>query len=218
MKIRSLFILSIFLLSLSSAVFSQQDEKAGKLLGQLFEKIKSSPSVSMDFTIAVSSSRDNFSDEFDGSMIMKGEKYRLNFMGNEIFFDGETTWSFMPDANEAMVSEPDEDEGIMANPTKLFTDYSKEFRYRLIGETSRNGKSLYEIDLHPLELDQMFHTAKLFIDRETNFLYSALISAKDGNTYTFTVNEVDMGKQVPDSHFNFSKEDYPGVEIIDMRW
>lgn len=218
MKTSPLLILAIFLLSLNSIIYAQQDQQAGKILDQMFEKIKSSPSVSMDFTISISNAMDNFSDEFEGSMIMKGEKYRLNFMGNEIFFDGKTTWSYMPDANEAMISEPDEDEGILANPTKLFTDYSKEFRYRLIEEISRNGSRLYEIDLHPLELEQIFHTIKLFIDREKSFLYSAVISAKDGNTYTFTVNESDMGRQVPDSHFNFMKEDYPGVEIIDMRW
>jgi outer membrane lipoprotein-sorting protein len=218
MKTSPLLITAIILLSFNTLIYAQQDQQAGKILDQLFEKIKSSPSVSMDFIIAISSSRDNFSDEFEGSMIMKGEKYRLNFMGNEIFFDGTTTYSYMPDANEAMISEPDEDEGILANPTKLFTDYSKEFRYRLIGETSRNGIRLYEIDLHPLELDQIFHTIKLFIDREKSFLHSAVISAKDGNTYTFTVNEADMGRQVPDSHFNFRKEDFPDVEIIDMRW
>jgi outer membrane lipoprotein-sorting protein len=218
MKTGPIYIITIFLLSLNTIIYAQQDQQAGKILDQLFEKMKSAPSVSMDFTIAISSARDNFSDEFDGSMIMKGERYRLNFMGNEIFFDGKTIYSYMPEANEAMISEPDEDEGILANPTKLFTDYSKEFRYRFIGETSRNGKRLYEIDLHPLELDQMFHTIKLFIDREKNFLDSAVISAKDGNTYTFSVDKADMSKQVPDSHFNFRKEDYPGVEIIDMRW
>jgi outer membrane lipoprotein-sorting protein len=218
MKTNPLYILIIFLLSFNSLIYARQDEKAGKILDQLFEKIKSSPSVSMDFTIAISSARDNFSDEFDGNMIMKGERYRLNFMGNEIFSDGKTTWTYMPEANEVMISEPDEDEGFMANPTKLFTDYSKEFRYRLIGEPSRNGKRLYEIDLHPLELDQMFHTVKLFIDRDKNFLHSAVISGKDGNTYTLTVDKAETNKQFPDSHFVFRKEDYPGAEIIDMRW
>jgi hypothetical protein len=32
------------------------------------------------------------------------------------------------------------------------------------------------------------------------------------------VNSFDNTRKVPDSFFVFNKSDYPGVEIIDMRW
>jgi outer membrane lipoprotein-sorting protein len=214
---------STLILLLTALVFAAglnaQDERAGKILDGLFNGIQSAPSVWVDFTISIHSPRDNFSDEMDGEMIMKGEKYRLSIMDIDTWFDGQSIYTYMADANEVMISDPDdEDGGLMTNPTRLFTMYSDEFKYRLKGETSRNGKRLYEIDLHPNDIEQEFHTVKLFIDRDGNFLHSAVIAAKDGNIYTFTVNDFNMTRNVPDSHFIFRADDHPGVEVIDMRW
>jgi outer membrane lipoprotein-sorting protein len=214
---------SIFIFFIAALVFvpvmKAQDERAGKILDRLFEGIQSAPSVWVDFTISISSPRDNFSDEMDGEMIMKGDKYRLSIMDMETWFDGTSIHTYMADANEVMISDPDDaDGGLMTNPARLFSIYSDEFKYRLTGELNRDGKRLYEIDLHPKDREQEFHTMKLFIDRDGNFIHSAVIAARDGNIYTFTVNNFNRTKQMPDSHFVFRTEDYPGVEVIDMRW
>lgn len=210
-----LIIISLF--TVYPAINAQQDEKAGEIIERFVEKINSSPSVSVGFTISIAS--DNFSDEFDGQMVMKGEKYRMEVMGTETWFDGATTYTYMPDANEVMISEPDvEEEGLISNPTRIFSLYREEFNYRLIGEVSRDGKTLYELELQPQEPDMNFQKVHLFIDSADNFLHSAMVAGNDGNVYTFQVNSFDTTKQVPESYFTFDKEDYPGVEEIDMRW
>ena len=207
----------IILLSASLAVNSQQDEKAGKIIERFVETINSSPSVSVTFTISIAS--DNFSDEFDGQMVLKGEKYRLEVMGTETWFDGTTTYTYMPEANEVMISEPDvEEEGLISNPTRIFSLYHDEFNYRLIGETIHEGKNLYELELHPQKPDLNFQKVHLFIDMADNFLHSAMVAGNDGNVYTFQVNGFDTTKKVSESYFTFNKADYPGVEEIDMRW
>jgi hypothetical protein len=212
-------LLTILISGMNYDNYARQDDRAGNILDQVFEKIKSSPSVSIDFTVAISNPRENFSDEFDGGIVMKGEKYRLDFMDTETWFDGNSTYTLLSDANEVMISDPDEaDGGIMSNPAGLFTDYRKEFKYRFIGEVTREGRRLYEIELHPIEPDQLFHTVKLYVDRDRNFVHTAVIAGKDGNNYTLKVKTFDTTKQVPESYFVFRKEDYPGVEIIDMRW
>jgi hypothetical protein len=43
-------------------------------------------------------------------------------MGTESWFDGRSIYTYMPDVNEVMISDPDEGEGgLMSNPAKLFT-------------------------------------------------------------------------------------------------
>jgi outer membrane lipoprotein-sorting protein len=210
-------LISIFLFSAYPLIYSQEDG-SGKLLDEFSEKIRSAPSVSMDFTIAISSPRDEFSDEFDGHLVMKGEKYRIDVMGTETWFDGKSIYTYMPDVNEVMISDPDEDGGLMSNPANLFTFYKEEFKTRLTGEVNRDGRRLYEIDLHPVDMEHEFHTIKLLIYRDSKVLHSAVIAGKDGNRYTFNINDFNDTRHIPDSHFTFNIADHPGVEVIDMRW
>ncbi len=201
-----------------SAVNSQQDQRAREILDKLSSQTISVPSVFVDFTITISSPQDQVNEEFDGNITIKEDKYRLSIMGLEIWFDGSSIYTYMPDVNEVMISDPDENGGFLSNPSELFTIYPEQFRYRFIGETTHDGNRLYEIDLHPLDLDQDFHTVKLYIDRQSNFIHSAVVAAKDGNRYIVEVNNYNNTRQVPDSYFIFNEDDYPGVEVIDMRW
>lgn len=212
--------ISIFILFLYSIhLNAQKDQRAGKILEDFSAQTLSAPSVVLDFTIIMSSMKDEIIDQFDGELTIKDEKYRLKIMGTETWFDGKSIFTYMPDVNEVMISDPDEEEGgLMSNPAKLFTMYDEEFKYRLVGEINESGYRLYEIDLHPVDLDRDFHTVKLFIGRNSNFLHSAVIAGKDGNRYTFIVNSYDKTKTLPESYFVFNESDHPGVEVIDMRW
>ena len=214
----TLFII-VILLSCSYNGYAQQDDKAREILDRLAEHTTSAPSVFVNFTVSMSTLQDDtIYEQFDGEITIRGEKYRLSIMGMEIWFDGTSTYTYMPDVSEVIISDPDENGGLMSNPAELFTLYHEEFRYRLIDEISREGKRLYEIDLHPLDRNHDFHTVKLFIETENNFIHSAVIAGKDGNRYTLKVNDYSTDKQVLDSFFVFDESDYPDLEIIDMRW
>ncbi len=218
MQIIKIIQIAVILLHISFTANTQQDEKAGKILHGLMEQTIEAPSVSIDFTIIMSSLKDEVIDEFDGQLTMKGDMYKISILGTESSFDGNSIYTYMPDINEVMISDPDEDGGLMANPAQLFTKYDEEFKYRLIGETNQDGARLYELDLHPVDRDHDFHTVKLFIRSDDNFLHSAVIAGKDGNRYTFLVNSYDNTKSLPDSFFIFNEADHPGVEVIDMSW
>ncbi len=215
-----LTLISILILLLYSVnLNAQNDERAGKILKKFSEKTITAPSVILDFSIIMSSLKDEIIDQFDGSLTLKNEKYRLTVMGMETWFDGKSIYTYMPDVNEVMISDPDEEDGgLMSNPAKLFTMYDKEFRYRLVGEINKSGDILYEIDLYPVDREQDFHTVKLFIDKNSNFLHSAIIAGKDGNRYTFIVDGYDMTQRLPEAYFVFNESDHPGVDVIDMRW
>jgi outer membrane lipoprotein-sorting protein len=208
----------MILISCNLLVSANQDEKAREILDKLARQTTSAPSLVVDFTVSMTSQQDDVSEEFDGKITMKGKKYRLTIMGTEIWFDGKSMYTYLPDVNEVIISDPDEEGGLMSNPAELFSIYHEEFRYRLRGETTSNGRSLFEIDLHPIDLDQDFHTVKLFVDKANSFIHSAVIAGKDGNRYTMTVNDFNNTRQVADSYFEFDKSKFPGIEIIDMRW
>ena len=109
--------LLILLISSVSISFSQKDPEAEKILKALSDKTKSHTTIEANFTIDFKNIRENIENKSDGSITMKGDKYRLNFMGTESFFDGKTLWDYIKEVNEVNITEPQPDEeDIFSNP------------------------------------------------------------------------------------------------------
>jgi outer membrane lipoprotein-sorting protein len=198
---------------------AQQDPKAKTILDALSAKTKSYTTIRAQFSIALENMKENVKEEFAGSILMKGQKYRLSAMGSETYFDGKTIWTYLEETGEVYISDPLEDENsILSNPSKLFTIYQEDYKYRYIADVTQNGKQLAEIDLYPEDLKQQFSRIKLFIDKTKLQIESAMVYGKDGNTYIFTVKAFQTNVAVKDTDFIFNPEAHKGVEIIDMRF
>lgn len=203
----------------SNIASAQQDPEAALILEKLSENTRSDSGIKIEFSVELEDQQRGFTDRFEGNMLIRGEKYKLELLDTETYFDGKSVYTFLRDANEVMISDPEEGEDeIFSNPVRLLTLYERDFRFRLRGEVTENGRTLYEIDLHPEERDMEFHTIKLFIDKETVQIESAVISGKDGSIYTLSVDNFVSGLDLSENDFSFDPEKYPGIEVIDLRW
>ncbi len=124
----------LLLLAVVFAVKAQQDPKAKKILDKVSVKTKAYKTITVDFTYTLDNNQEDISETSKGKIIIKGNKYKLDLMGAEIFFDGTTSWTYMPDAEEVNVSEPDEDDENAIDPSKIFTLYEQGFKYKFIAE------------------------------------------------------------------------------------
>jgi outer membrane lipoprotein-sorting protein len=148
---------------------------------------------------------------------MKGDRYRVSITGQEIFSDGKNVWSYDKGANEVTITQIDPS-GSGITPQKLFTSfYDKDFLYKLNGEKKVGSKTLQEIELTPVDKTKTFHKVYLLVDKTTNTIYSTRILEKNGNKYSYTVNTLNGKAAVPDNVFVFNRNDYPGVEEVDLR-
>ena len=148
---------------------------------------------------------------------MKGTKYRVSFVGQEIFCDGSTVWTYDKSSNEVTISKLDASSNTLT-PQKLFTDfYDKDFLYKLNGEKKASGKTLQEIEMTPNDKTKPFHKVYLTIDKNAKTIYSTKVLEKAGNRYSYTVNSFNGSANIPDTKFVFNKNDYPGVEEVDLR-
>lgn len=214
-KLAGTFLLILMVISTQA----QQDPKAKTILDALSNKTKSYSSIRAQFTIGLENSRDNVKEEFSGSIVMKGEKYKLSAMGSETYFDGKTIWTYLAEVGEVYISSPEDNENsVLGNPSKLFTIYQEDFKFRYIADVTKGGKKLAEIDLYPNDLKQQFSRIKLFIDKDRLQIDSAMVFGKDGNTYVFVVNTFQTNISVKDSDFVFDPTAYKNVEVIDMRF
>jgi len=148
---------------------------------------------------------------------MKGTKYRVSFIGQEIFCDGNNVWTYDKSSNEVTITKLDPSSNTLT-PQKLFTNfYDKDFLYKLNGDKKEGGKTVQEIEMTPNDKTKPFHKVYLLVDKNAKTIYSTKVLEKEGNRYSYTVNSLNGSASIPDAKFVFNKKDYPGVEEVDLR-
>jgi len=207
--------ISVLLLVLTSlTATAQNDAEAVKILDKFSALALGAPSVSMKFTMETIDQVEGTNNSSTGSIILSKDRYRLDMTDNIIWFNGETSWSYLPAEKEVTVTKPDKkDNSFMSRPSAVFSVYKKGYKVRLLEEKS----SSYLIDLYPEDINSDHIRIRLNIGKPLLDLKSLEYKYKNGVTAILTVNEYDLKQQPDNSEFTFSPDKYKGVEIIDMR-
>lgn len=193
------------------------DPAAKKLLDAVSSKFKTFKGVQSGFTLKVEDGKGKVQGTEKGTVFMKGPKYRVDMAGRNIFCDGKNIWTYEKAANEVTITQLDPSAGSIT-PQKLFTNfYDKDFLYKLNGEKKEGAKVLQEIEMTPVDKTKTFHKVYISVDKKNQTIYSTRVLEKNGNRYTYTVNNLNSQANISDATFVFDKKKYPGVEEIDLR-
>lgn len=212
-------LLGLFLLTGFSAFaqFGKSDEAAKKILDNVSTKFKTYKTVTANFTLKVENSSGKSLGTKTGSVYMKDSKYRVNISGQEIYSDGNNIWTFDQSANEVQITKFDPSTNTLT-PQKMFTNfYDKDFLYKLNSETKKGNKVIQQIELTPLDKTKMFFKVLVDIDKASNSIVSTKVFEKNGNRYTYTVNNMKLNSPLAETLFQFNNSTHPGVEVVDLR-
>ena len=203
---------------LVSVSHAQYDKKAKEILDKVSAKNKAFTTEKVDFLYIQENVNDKTKNAKGGSLWLKGNKYKLDLMGNTIFCDSKTIWSYIKESNEVNVSNVADQEGSILNPAKVFTMYEKGFKYKLIRERFESNRSVYEIELYPEKVNEsQYSKVRLIIDKDKMQLYLVQYFAKDANRVTIEIKKILTNEDISDATFTFDKTKFPKVEVVDMR-
>jgi len=193
------------------------DPAAKKSLDAVSAKFKSYKAVQSGFTLQIEDAKGKVQGVKKGMVFMKGQKYRVSITGQEIYSDGTTVWTYDQAANEVTITQLDPSGGGIS-PQKLFTSfYDKDFLYKMNGEKKQGTKILQEIEMTPTDKTKAFHKVYLLIDKKSQNISSTTVLEKNGNRYSYTVNNLNGNAPIKDEVFIFDKKNHPGVEEVDLR-
>ena len=196
---------------------TQNDPAAKKVLDAVSAKFRTFSSPQAAFTYKVENAQGKVLSSKKGTVTMKGNRYKVNLDGMEIYSDGKTTWNYDKSANEVTVDNVNAASNAMT-PQKMFTNfYDKDFYYKLNGQKKEAGRTLQEIELTPVDKTRPYHKVYVWIDKATNTIYSARFLEKAGGRYSYTITTIKPNSPVADTYFTFDKSKYPGVEVVDLR-
>jgi chaperone LolA len=194
----------------------KNDAEAKKILDAVSTKFKSYKTVKATFTYKVENSAGKTLSSKTGNVQMKGTKYRVTIVGQEIFCDGVNIWTYDKAANEVTITKFDNDNSTLT-PQKLFTNfYDQDFLYKLNGEKKQGTRTIQEIEMTPTDKSKPFHKVFIYIDKAGKTLSGTRVLEKSGSRYSYTVNTLTPNSTIDDKQFVFDPKKYPGVEVIEL--
>jgi outer membrane lipoprotein-sorting protein len=206
-------ILFFLLLSVLNAN-GQNDQESIKILDKFADNALKAPSVSMKFKLITVNQTDNTNDTLEGSVILNKDKYKLDLPDNIVWFNGETSWSYLTAEKEVTITKADKkDNTFQSRPSLIFSMYKKGYKNRLIEEKSDS----YIIDLYPEDIKSELLRIRLYIGKPLFNLISLEYKRKDGVISTLYVNEYDLRVKPASDIFVFPAGKYKDAEVIDMR-
>lgn len=194
-----------------------QDKHAKAILDKLANKTKTYKTIKADFAFKLENKEDKVSDTYKGTVWVSGDKYKVDLMGAENYFDGKAKYTYLKESNEVNITEPDESDDDVLNPSKIFTMYTKNFKYKFVSDKFENTRTLQTVDLFPIDLEKEYSRIRLRIDKTKNQIFEITQYGKDGNTYTIRIIKFTPNVSLPATFFNFDKSKHKGVEVNDMR-
>jgi len=214
---RIIFTTSIILIALISR--AQQDPKAKSILDEVSSKTKTFKTISSDFSFSMENKAMSINEKNEGSIKLKGQKYFVDIPGAgiKVYSDGRTSWNYMKQGNQVIISTIDEDSGELMDPSSLFSIYEKGFTSKFVAEKNVGGKTVYQIDLFPDKKEYDVSKISIEINKTTMMIQSAQLFGTDGNIYGIIVKKMETDKDFPDTEFTFDTRKFPDVEIIDLR-
>ena len=201
---------------MSLSVFAQGDPAAKKILDEVSAKFKTYKTVQAGFSYKAENAN-NKANTTNGTIWMKGSKYKITLGNQEIFSDGTTVWNYDKSSKTVTINNVEANsKGI--TPQKLFSNfYDKDFLSLLNGEKKVGAKTLQEIEMTPVDKSRNFQKIYLLIDKAAKTMYSTRMLMDSGEKYTWTVSSMKTNGAMADDMFIFDKKKYPGVVEDDIR-
>lgn len=213
-------ILTLLLLISFHGVFAQgkatSDKNAEKLLNTVSKRYKAFKTMKADFIYAVESKTDKSVEKQKGTLLVKGNKFKLDIAGQIIICDNATLWTYSKEVNEVQVSNYSPKEGAI-RIDDIFTMYNKGFLSKIAEERKEGGKEIVVIELTPTNKKKNYFKIKLTIDKTNQTILKSVVYDKSGTIHTYTITNQVPNLKLDDKTFTFNKADYPKVEVIDLR-
>ncbi len=192
------------------------DKSAEKLLNTVSKRYKAFKSMKADFIYAVESKADKSIEKQKGTLLVKGNKFKLDIAGQVIICDNATLWTYTKEVNEVQVSNYNPKEGAI-RIDDIFTMYNKGFLSKIAEEKKEGGKDIVVIELAPTNKKKNYFKIKVTIDKTNQTILKSVVYDKSGTIHTYTITNQVPNLKLEDKTFTFDKANYPKVEIIDLR-
>lgn len=210
MKKTGILFLSLFI---ATVAFAQSAEKAKSLLDEVSAKMGAYENMYIGFSQTLSNEEAGIKEgdepPINGEINLKGEKYRLNYLGNHFIYDGAKLYVINHDEKEISISDNDlsDDDGFIY-PSKLLTFYKEGYNLEMGKLQNIKGKKIQFVTLNPIDSNSEIIMVELGIDVKTKHIYKLIQTGINASKTMFTINEFKKNEDLSENFFNLNKTKY----------
>lgn len=192
---------------------AQNNEAAKKLLDQVSEKIASFKTMKFDFDYVLENRQENIKQESTGSVSVSGDLYKLHFLGSEQLFDGEKTYTIIPENKEITIENIEETDDTGINPSKLLYFYKEGYAFKWDIKQNIVGRNIQFIKLIPMEENKDLNYLLLGIDTFKKTIYRLIEIGVNETRTTLTISNFESNVKLNANFFKFDPSLYPEYYI-----
>ncbi|TYP96773.1 outer membrane lipoprotein-sorting protein [Tenacibaculum adriaticum] len=209
MKKVGLFLVGIFVSVNMLAQSSSSQAKA--LLDEVSSTMGAYTNMSIDFSSTLVNKEAGVTNDppIRGSIILAGEKYSLDYLGNNFVFDGKKLIVINKEEKEISITNGDlgEEDGFIY-PSKLLTFYKEGYNYKMGKLENNNGRNVQFVNLTPIDSNSDIIKVQLGIDAKTKHIYKLVQIGSNGAETTFTITKFKSNQPISENLFSFDKSKY----------
>ena len=198
---------------MTATAFSQGEEKAKSLLDEVSSKMGAYKNMYIGFSQTLSNEdagiKEGDEPPIRGEINLKGEKYSLNYLGNQFIYDGSKLYVINHDEKEISISDNDLSDGDgFIYPSKLLTFYQEGYTLEMGALKNMKGRNIQFVTLSPIDSASEIVKVELGIDAKTKHIYKLIQTGANASKTTFTITEFRKNEELSEQFFSFNKTKY----------
>lgn len=207
MKKVGLFLVGLFI----SLSVNAQSTSAKKLLDEVSSKMGAYKNMTIGFSSTLVNKEAGITNDppIRGKIVLAGEKYNLDYLGNTFLFDGKRLVVINKEEKEISITNGDlEEEDGFIYPSKLLTFYKDGYTYKMGKLKTISGRKIQFVDLTPIDSNSDIVKVQLGVDAKTKHIYKLVQIGANGAETTFTINKFKSNQPISGKAFSFDKTKY----------
>jgi outer membrane lipoprotein-sorting protein len=169
--------------------------------------------MTFEFDYVLENRQENIKQETNGSVTVSGDRYKLLFLGAEQLFDGEKTYTIVPENEEITITSIEEIEDIGINPSKLLYFYKEGYSFQWDIKQNVMGRTIQFIKLIPTEENKDVDYLLLGIDTIKKTIYRLIEIGSNQTRTTLTISNFVSNVKLAANFFKFDSSLYPDYYI-----
>lgn len=210
-------LLIINIVFFNTFINAQNDPQAEKLALEVLQNVKSYDNISVEFTYSLENIEEQIKEQTRGVVYVKGDKYRLNLMGNTQICDGKKLYTIVPGDEEINISTVDqEDNSNYITPSQMLTFFEDGYIYKWDIEQNLKGRKIQYIKLIPIDSNADYDNVLLGIDKHTKNISNLIYSMSNGTRTEIKISSFKPNQPLSENVFMFDKSKYPNYYINEL--
>lgn len=167
-----------------------------------------------EFTQVVSSDFAEDSTRLSGTVLLSGNKYRVQTPEQTVVTDGTTTWIYTPADTQVVVNDAAEGESAVT-PDAFLTASAERYTVTETRNVQRSGRPHQRLEIEATDSSSQFESATLWVRGSDQIVSRMRATDRNGSTLDLRLHEIEVNPPLPNNAFTYHPP--AGVEVIDLR-